>query len=396
MNLKENNKINIRNIKKENEQHTHGITLISLIITIIVLIILAGIAINFAIGENGIITKTQNSKEQYTQEEIKEKLNLKISDIQIEKQGKANLSDLDGINLEGYDVSAGNIGRMITVTKGSETYIFWVDSNLNITEFDGNISIENSDNSNTNTTIQEFTPTISNINGTYFTVEANATSSESTIVAYEFFVNGEYKGITFKNSANTMNITGLELDTEYEVYVLALDDKGTTRKSTIIKQKTLDKLYLYKEGDECTLATGGWNTFVANAGTGKKESTYLYMYNPVQKGYYTTYGFNTNNKIDLSKYSKLKSIVSVKIYSGGEIFNQVGIWNGNYSVYDSKNVDYQYSKVKTFNITDSNKEENELDISEINTFNNISTSSRTGGGYSESTELKVFEIWLEK
>lgn len=101
---------------------------------------------------------------------------------------------------------------MITVTKGSETYICWVDSNLNITEFDGNISIENNNNSN-NTTIQEFTPTISNINGTYFTIEANVTSRESTVVAYHFFVNNEYKGVTVANTSNKMDITGLELDT---------------------------------------------------------------------------------------------------------------------------------------------------------------------------------------
>ena len=103
---------------------TKGITLISLVITIIILIILAGIAINFAMGENGIITRAKNSKEQYTKEEIKEKLSLKIDDIQIEKQGNAKLSDLDGLNLEGYDVSVGNIGRMITVKKAQKLIYF--------------------------------------------------------------------------------------------------------------------------------------------------------------------------------------------------------------------------------------------------------------------------------
>lgn len=243
-----------------------GITLVALVITIVVLIILAGVAINFAMGDNGIITRALNAKEQYTQEEIKEKLSLKIADIQIEKQGNATLNDLDGLTIEGYNVTTGDIGRMVTVTKDSETYIFWVDSNLNITEFDGNISIENSNNSNTNsnTTIQDFTPTISNINGTYFTIEANATSSVSTVVVYEFFVNGEYKGLTLAKDSNTMDITGLELDTEYEVYVVALDDKGTIRKSTVVNQKTLDKLYLYKDGQEDTIASQNFSTFAQN------------------------------------------------------------------------------------------------------------------------------------
>lgn len=41
----------------------NGITLISLVVTIIVLIILAGISINTLVGENGIITKTKQAKQ---------------------------------------------------------------------------------------------------------------------------------------------------------------------------------------------------------------------------------------------------------------------------------------------------------------------------------------------
>lgn len=40
-----------------------GITLIALVVTIIVLIILAGIAINIIIGQNGIINKVTIAKE---------------------------------------------------------------------------------------------------------------------------------------------------------------------------------------------------------------------------------------------------------------------------------------------------------------------------------------------
>ena len=47
-------------IKKYN-----GITLIALIITIVVLIILATVAINLSLGENGLFKKAQTAKEQY-------------------------------------------------------------------------------------------------------------------------------------------------------------------------------------------------------------------------------------------------------------------------------------------------------------------------------------------
>ncbi len=44
---------------------THGITLIALIITIILLLILAGITINFTLGENGILKNAEIAKEKY-------------------------------------------------------------------------------------------------------------------------------------------------------------------------------------------------------------------------------------------------------------------------------------------------------------------------------------------
>ena len=40
-----------------------GITLISLVVTIIILIILAGVSINLILGQNGIINKAKEAKE---------------------------------------------------------------------------------------------------------------------------------------------------------------------------------------------------------------------------------------------------------------------------------------------------------------------------------------------
>ena len=54
-----------------------GITLVSLVVTIIILIILAGISINRLVGDNGIITKAQQAKENIllAQEEEAKQLN---------------------------------------------------------------------------------------------------------------------------------------------------------------------------------------------------------------------------------------------------------------------------------------------------------------------------------
>ncbi len=361
-----------------------AITLIALIITIVVLIILAGIAISMTIGNNGIFTKALNSKEQYTQEEIKEKLNLKIADIQIEKQGKANLSDLDGLKLEGYSVSTGNIGRMITVTKGDKTYIYWVDSNLNVTEFDGNITIDNNNSSNTNTAIQEFTPTIKDINGTYFTIEANATSNESTVLAYEFFVNNEYKGLTLANTSNTITVTDLELDTEYEIYVVALDDKGTTRKSSAVKEKTTNKLYLYKDGIEDEIVSQKFSIFSQNRATSNmvanQNSITINTSCSAKVNWYRGIGKIINMD---KKYTKLCiNVISANLGSASFCIGTYANDSGGTYIKSTKYVPIDSETEKTY----------ELDITGI-TGNNVVGIEAYGVN---TTNITFNNLWLEK
>ena len=61
-----------------------GITLISLVITIVVLIILAGVAINMTLGENGIFNKAQEAKRMQAIATAKEQIGLEILEAQIE------------------------------------------------------------------------------------------------------------------------------------------------------------------------------------------------------------------------------------------------------------------------------------------------------------------------
>ena len=67
---------------KENK----GITLIALVITIIILIILAGISINLILGQNGLIKRAKNSTDDYLQAQAREKLEMILADLQVEKQ----------------------------------------------------------------------------------------------------------------------------------------------------------------------------------------------------------------------------------------------------------------------------------------------------------------------
>lgn len=51
-----------------------GITLVSLVVTIIVLLILAGIAINFTIGEDGIFKRAEEGAKVYQNASQNEKI----------------------------------------------------------------------------------------------------------------------------------------------------------------------------------------------------------------------------------------------------------------------------------------------------------------------------------
>ena len=60
-----------------------GITLIALVVTIIVLLILAGITIAMLTGNNGIITRTNDSKMSQIEGQVKEEVNLAVQSAKI-------------------------------------------------------------------------------------------------------------------------------------------------------------------------------------------------------------------------------------------------------------------------------------------------------------------------
>ena len=80
-------------MKKENLRKEKGITLIALVITIIVLLILAGVTIATLTGDNGILTKANNTKTETEKAGEDEKLKLAImGSYGLDR--KLNLADL--------------------------------------------------------------------------------------------------------------------------------------------------------------------------------------------------------------------------------------------------------------------------------------------------------------
>ena len=77
-------------LKREN-----GITLIALVITIIVLIILAGISISLILGDNGIVEKAKQAKEQTEQAKLNEEKGLNEAVKYVENMESENGENLD-------------------------------------------------------------------------------------------------------------------------------------------------------------------------------------------------------------------------------------------------------------------------------------------------------------
>ena len=110
-----------------------GITLVALIITIIILLILTGITIATLGGENGLFTKVKLGKERYAISEAKEKLELEITNLQIEQNGKGEQltkEDLPKMNNEEIDVRDTTNFPVEVIYKN---YKFEVDSNFQVT-----------------------------------------------------------------------------------------------------------------------------------------------------------------------------------------------------------------------------------------------------------------------
>ena len=81
----------LRKIKKQ----VKGITLIALVVTIIVLLILAGIALNLTIGENGLFTRAKNAVETYGKSEEKQSLEFAVASCKMKNVNSSKIMKED-------------------------------------------------------------------------------------------------------------------------------------------------------------------------------------------------------------------------------------------------------------------------------------------------------------
>lgn len=99
-----------------------GITLITLVITIIVLIILAGVAINLSLGNNGLFNKSKQAKENYKQAEANEQAAINETTEYMEEivkndiNKKVTTNDLKAGNYIKYNTGVSSVGKNGVIT----------------------------------------------------------------------------------------------------------------------------------------------------------------------------------------------------------------------------------------------------------------------------------------
>ncbi len=184
---------------KRKQTFNKGITLIALVITIIILLILAGITITSISGENGVLKKADNGAEENRKQTATEKINLKITNIQIETYGKKqqmpSLQELaDGLcedekdeieyvfttsQKEQASLDKIEIGEATSIfTKLREyPYEFEINSSLQLASID-NIKIATN-----SSEIEELRGEIENLKNT---VEVLKTNSKTTLIEREW------------------------------------------------------------------------------------------------------------------------------------------------------------------------------------------------------------------
>lgn len=294
-----------------------GITLISLIVTIIIILIIAGIAVSFLTGENGILNKAKNAKEAHAYAEAKEILEIELTNKLAQNQGKTDLALIDNLNLDGYNVSNTLAGKIITMTKNNETYNFFVDQNFHVMELNSAQGTSSYGGSGNSTDISNFNIEISEVNGTSMkiTVKNLTTASGNPVYGYMYLLNG----VIAKYSNNPEErLTGLTVNKEYDVSVIAIDINGYTKFSNSLKQKTLNIAeYQY---------TGSYQTFTASV-----DGTYFVECWGASGGnrsslYHGGYGGYTSGYINLTAGTKLYIYVGEKGSDDPSVVN--GGWNG--------------------------------------------------------------------
>lgn len=307
-------------------KNDNAITLVTLVVTIIVLLILAGISISMLTGDNGILTKAQQAKEEQKLGEALENIKLELQSAQTEiisQSQKVNFYNVGTIlENKGYvcEYTSSPIASLDPIAYTNFSYMkvskdnftFVIDQNMKIV-YKPEILIGGSSgsNSSTNSGLQT-SEVITNvslsgtaISNTEIDVDFSVSESEKTYLSgFWIICNGEVKNL-LDSTKTTSKILDLIKNHNYEIYCIALDKYGKVCQSEKINISTLniDQFFLYNLGDSCTSVTNGWTL------TRDSYSNFITESNSIHAqrtgGSYGGWAISTNLPVNISSYKKL-------------------------------------------------------------------------------------------
>ena len=245
------------------KKQAKGITLIALVITIIVLLILAGVAINLSLGENGIFNRAKEAKIKYGEAQLKEEIETQLASllIDVKSQGKdltmndiANRIDQIGEVLEiDEDIIGGEYkDHNFTVDKDGNVTIgnklTGVKPTAEITILTQGEGLEKLEMQVVASTEEGEIESLEPINGAVLKTE-NSVSDK----IYEVTSNGIYKfrikGTNGRTTIAKQEVTSLVLEMEAESILEGLDRVNT---SGLVKMTVKGKTSSEAEEEEIT------------------------------------------------------------------------------------------------------------------------------------------------
>ena len=207
-----------------------------MVITIIILIILATITINFAFGENGLITRAQWAQEQYEIEQVREKLEMAKGSAFADGKGKIDpdhyfdiLEQEEIIGSKENDVKDNGDGTYDVTT--NEGYIFEI-TLVPSAENPEDLEIEYVGKGDvTGPRITSFTSTGRTTNSISVAVEGRNLDGAEYTYSYKKSSEGEETWTEYETSENsTCTISGLETGVVYDIKVVVTTSEGTAEK----------------------------------------------------------------------------------------------------------------------------------------------------------------------
>ena len=246
--------------------------------------------------------------------------------------------------------------------------------------------LENNGELSNSTAITDFTPIV-NLIGNNLEIIANANSDTLEIKGYIYIINDKVEKITENEK---IIINGVELNKEYAIKVIAIDENAGIKASSIVNKKTPEIIYLLNGNDLQTDFTGGYEVKFSNTSQYNSYQIYeKYFYMSVAESG-NTCTLTTKQKIDLTNIDSITFEISA---SANEATLQNTIYVGIANAIDSTR---NFIKCESKTGTTITKPQITLDVSNIEGEYYIKVAGYHGTNISlYNTSVNTFSIYMK-